>query len=135
MIEPEYNLSLKRQCELVSLNRSSFYVIPKQVRSSKYDEIKVQLIEIWNLYPFMGSRRLRKRLEKKGYRISRNKVQKLMKELGIKAIGPKVMLSIPNKEHKVYPYLLRGVRATENNQIWSTDITYIKLGKSNVYST
>jgi len=133
MIEPDSKLSIHKQCDLISLTKSSYYYKPKVSCIIKYDQVKIKLLEIWNLYPFMGARRLKVRLEKEGFSISRSKIRKLMIELSIQAIGPKVKLSIPNKEHKIFPYLLRGVRPTKNNQIWSTDITYIKLGKSNVY--
>lgn len=94
-----------------------------------------QIDKIYTKYPYMGSRKIKLELIDLGYAINRKTVQKLMRIMGICAIYPKPNLSKAAKEHKKYPYLLRGVKITENDQVWSTDITYIKLKKGFVYLT
>lgn len=91
--------------------------------------------EIHNNHPTLGSRILKDQLNKRGYKIGRKKVISLMKELKIKTIYPKPNLSISIKEHKKYPYLLRDLDITRPNQVWSTDITYIKTNNGFMYLT
>jgi len=77
--------------------------------------------------PFYGSRQMRNHLRLSDYKINRKRVQRLMRLMGLEAIYPKPRTSIPNKEHKIYPYLLRDVSVEHINQVWSTDITYIPI--------
>ena len=84
-------------------------------------------------WPFYGSRRITKYLQKSGYKINRKRVSRLMKLLGLQAIYPKPNTSTQNPAHKVYPYLLRGVTVNKVNQVWCTDITYIPVNKSYMY--
>lgn len=81
------------------------------------DEIHLQ-------YPFMGSRRIRNELIKKGHKVNRKRIVRIMRDMGIGAIYPKPKTTIANKEHKVYPYLLRDIEVTYPNQAWAIDITY-----------
>ncbi len=135
MINLESELSVSEQCKLISLNRSSYYSSLKEKTKDKYSIIKSEIEKIWTEHPFFGSRRIKIRLNKSGYKIGRSKVSKLMKELGIKAIYPKKNLSISDKAHKKYPYLLRDKKITYSNQVWSTDITYIKFQNTYLYLT
>lgn len=84
--------------------------------------------EIYTKYPFYGSRKIRRELEiYHQIKICREKTQRMMRLMGIEAIYPKKRTSIPDKEHKIYPYLLRGMVINKPNQVWSTDITYVRL--------
>jgi len=134
MIDKDSKLSVSKQCEIIGLPRSSYYY-ERYKAEDKYLEIKGKIIILWNDHPFYGARRIHRQLKKMFYKISRKKVKKLMTEMGIVPIYPKPNLSKPNKQHKKYPYLLRNVEITRNNQVWSTDITYIKLDKGHVYLT
>lgn len=125
-------LSIKRQCETLSLNRSSLYYKSKEL--SDADEILLnQIRDIWENYPFYGYRRIHFTLIQQGLCVNRKRVQRLMKEAGIQAIYPRPNTSANIKEHRRYPYLLRDIDITRPNQVWSTDITYIKLPCGFVY--
>lgn len=90
------------------------------------DEIHLQ-------YPFMGSRRIRNELAKKGHSVNRKRVVRLMRDMGLGAIYPKPKTTLANKAHKVYPYLLRDIEVTYPNQAWAIDITYIPMAKGFLY--
>ena len=145
MIEPSHpRISVRRQCKLLNLNRSSiYYDVKGQVRpepgkqpakESKENLMFMKLIDQqYTKTPFYGSRRMRDYLRLSDYKINRKRVQRLMRLMGLEAIYPKPRTSIPNKEHKIYPYLLRGVKITHINQVWSTDITYIPINGGFMY--
>ena len=84
-------------------------------------------------HPFYGSRKIRHYLRSLGYQINRKRVQRLMGILGLAGMAPGPNTSRPHPQHKVYPYLLRGVYVIRPNQVWSTDITYIRLARGFVY--
>jgi len=86
-------------------------------------------------FPYMGARSLSDQLKRRGHQLSRRKVGNLMKELKIKAMYPKPNLSVADKEHKKYPYLLTGLEITRTNQVWCTDITYIRTQYGFMYLT
>jgi putative transposase len=135
MIEPLHlKLTIRTQCELLGINRSSYYYgakEPEQVEQALLDEI----LAIHIRHPYMGSRSIKDQLNRKNYKIGRKKVIGLMKALKIKAFYPKPNLSISNKEHKKYPYLLKELEITMPNQVWSTDITYIRTRTGFMYLT
>ena len=85
--------------------------------------------------PFYGSRRLAAFLRIKGYEVNRKRVQRLMKIMRIEAVYPKPKLSRRDKSHKIYPYLLKGIKIERPNHVWSTDITYIRIGRNFAYLT
>lgn len=89
--------------------------------------------EIYTNHPYYGSRRMVKELEDFGYKVGRDKVRSIYQTLGLEAIYPKVNLSKRNHEHKIYPYLLRGINIVKPNQVWSADITYVRLKHGFVY--
>jgi len=91
--------------------------------------------EEYTRHPFLGSRKMALWLKAQGYAANRKRVQRLMRKMGIAAIYPKPNLSKAAKRHKVYPYLLRGVAIVRPNQVWSTDITYIRMQSGFVYLT
>jgi transposase InsO family protein len=84
-------------------------------------------------HPFYGSRKIMPYLRNEGYKINRKRVQRLMRRLGLAGMAPGPNTSKPHPEHKIYPYLLRGVDVTKPNQVWSTDITYLRLPKGFMY--
>ena len=91
------------------------------------------LDEIYTATPFYGSRRMQVVLQRRGLPVNRKRVQRLMRVMGLEAVGPKPRLSRPHPEHRVYPYLLRDVAIERVDQVWSTDITYIRLRSGFVY--
>jgi putative transposase len=132
MIDRTNLLPLTRQCQLLDLSRSSVYYQPLGV--SREDLALMRLIdEIHLKRPFYGSRRIRDDLLDLGYSINRKKVQRLMRLMGITALYPKANTSRPGKGHKIYPYLLKGLRIDRPNQVWATDLTYIPMAKGFVY--
>jgi putative transposase len=125
-------LCINRQCELLGLNRSSFYYEPLIV-SDDTVEIMNLVDEIYTRCPFYGSRRIKMALIDAGISIGRERVQSLMRDMGICAIYPKPKLSRRNYEHSIYPYLLKGYTVKYSNEVWSTDITYIRLKRGFLY--
>jgi len=124
-------LSVRRQCELLGLNRSTLYYEPVPVPD---DDLKLmRLIDRQYLKtPFYGSRRMTVWLRKRGHMVNRKRVQRLMRLMGLEAIYPK-QTTVYAPGHKVYPYLLRGVEIVRPNQVWSTDITFIPLRRGFLY--
>jgi putative transposase len=122
------DLSIARQTELLDISRSGFYYKPVPVSP---EEIRIMgyMDKIFTDYPFYGSRRIKHELEEKPYDISicREHVQHLMRQMGLEAIYPKKRTTIPNQQHLKYPYLLKNLPIIRPNQVWGTDITYIKL--------
>jgi putative transposase len=126
LIEPEGFFSIRKQCGLLALNRSSYYLEPCQ--ESEENLLLMKLIdEEYTRHPFYGSRRIDLRLEQQGYKVNRKRVQRLMRLMGLEAIYPKPNLSQAQERKKKYPYLLKGVFIERCNQAWGVDITYIRL--------
>ena len=123
-----------RQCELAGVSRATVYAqrVPKQT-----DELNLKLLSLldeqYTRRPFYGSRKMVTFPETRGHWINRKRVQRLMRILGLAGMAPGPNTSRPHPQHKVYPYLLRGVNVTRPNQVWSTDITYIRLAHGFVY--
>ncbi len=115
-------LSLRRQSELLQVNRSTLYY---KAKGPDVDDISLlnEMRDLWERYPFYGYRRLTKELQAKGYNVNRKRVQRLMKVGGIQAIYPGPNTSRRNKLHGVHPYLLRGLAITHANQAWMVDIS------------
>ncbi|WP_172566984.1 IS3-like element ISVpa4 family transposase [Vibrio fluvialis] len=125
-------LPIKRQCELLNIARSTAYYQPIGL-SAEEITLRRMIDEIHLQYPFMGSRRIRTELAKKGHSVNRKRVVRLMRDMGIGAIYPKPKMTLANKAHKVYPYLLRDIEVTYPNQAWAIDITYIPMAKGFLY--
>ena len=134
MIEREESspVSVRRQCELLELSRSSLYYEPVPISEENLRLMNV-IDEEFTRRPCLGSRQMKWRLWDLGYWVGRKRVRRLMRLLGLEAVFPKKNTSQRNPEHPVYPYLLRDVVITRPNQVWSMDITYIRLGKGFVY--
>ncbi len=133
MVEPKNDLiSVRRQCELLRLNRSSLYYRSKA--PSEEDAILMRLLdEQYTKTPFYGYRKMTAQLQRLGYKVNHKRVRRLMSKLGLAAIYPKPSLSKPSKEQLVYPYLLRDISIEHSDQVWATDITYIRLHGGFVY--
>lgn len=126
------NLSITKQCELLLLNKSTYYYKAKGL--TKRDlEIMKTIDEIYTEHPYFGARRMSKYLMQFGIVIARKAVGRYYGIMAIEAIYPKMNLSKRNQAHKIYPYLLKGVEITKVNQVWSADITYIRLTQGFVY--
>jgi putative transposase len=125
-------LSVVRQCELLDLPRSSFYYTPVPISETDLTLMR-RLDEQYTATPFYGSRRMQVALAERGHVVNRKHIQRLMRLMGLEAIGPKPRLSQANPDHRVYPYLLRDVPITHVDQVWSTDITYVRLRHGFVY--
>ena len=133
-ISDKESLPVAKQCALASVNRSTVY-LPSIVSFPAAEELELlDLIDKeYTRHPFYGSRKIMHYLRKQGYKINRKRVQRLMKMLGLAGMAPGPNTSKAHPEHKIYPYLLRGVNVTKPNQVWSTDITYIRLPKGFMY--
>lgn len=124
-------ISIRQQSLLLNLNRSSIYY--KAAPPADDTEIMNRIHEIWLKSPTYGYRPITAELQKEGYDINRKRVARLMKLMDLQALYCKPNLSIANPEHKVYPYLLKGLVIDRPNQVWCTDITYIKMPQGFVY--
>jgi putative transposase len=134
MIDRKHKLPLNRQAKLVGISRSSVYYLPKPI--SKQDlELMRKIDELHLKYPFMGARMLRDQLNRQGYHVGRKHVSALMKRMDIQAIYRKPGTSKKHPGHKIYPYLLRGLKIDKSNQVWALDTTYIPMARGFVYLT
>lgn len=126
------SLTIQTQCELLQLPRSSFYY--KNIDNPN-DKIYMDLIDkIYTDRPYFGVRRIQDALLKRhGLIVNHKKVYRLMKKMGIVAIYPKKNLSKPDKEHKKFPYLLKDIEILRPNQVWGTDISYIRMKEGWIY--
>ncbi len=126
------DLSIRRQCRLLSVARSNVYRLPRPANDD--DLLTMRLIdELFTAWPFLGSRRIAFMLREKGYSINRKRVQRLMRKMGIAALGPKPRTTKPAPGHKIFPYLLRNLAIDRPNQVWAADITYIPIGRGFLY--
>lgn len=126
-------LSIKRQCELIALSRSSFYRELAQGENVENLWLMRLIDEAYTKHPFLGTRGMRDYLIRQGYTVNRKRVQRLMRLMGIQSVAPKPNTSKPAKEHKIYPYLLGGLEISRSNQVWCSDITYVRMPGGYVY--
>ena len=135
LIEPDAkNPSLRRQCALLGLNRSSWYTpAPVDDESAENQRVMDRINAIYTDHPFYGSRKLTAVLHREGYRVNRKRVRRLMRAMGLVSVAPKPNTSRPHPQQAVYPYLLRGVVIERPNQVWSTDITYLRIERGWAY--
>jgi putative transposase len=132
MLDAGHFLSLRGQCALLSISRSHHYYCPKE--NALESELMNCIHEIHQRYPALGYRKIHWHLRvEDGYAINRKRVQRLMQKMGIQALYCKPRTSIPSREGSVFPYLLCGLAIVRPNQVWSIDITYIKLPVGTVY--
>lgn len=133
LLEPNHPvLSLRQQCALLDVNRSSVYYTPR-VRDETQLALARTVDEVYTEYPFFGTRQMTDYLRTKGYTVNRSQIRGVYERLGLRSVAPGPHTSQPHPEHKIYPYLLRDVAITVRNQVWSTDITYLRLQKGFAY--
>ncbi len=132
MVDRTDPMPVTRQCELLDLPRSTFYHVAKPISDTDLD-LMAQMDRCHLKYPFYGSRRIRDWLWDEGHQVSRKRVQRLMRTMGLVALYPKRNLSAANQAHKIYPYRLKGLAITRPNQVWATNITYIPMARGFVY--
>lgn len=121
-----------RQCELIGLPRSTYYYQPIGECSLNI-ELMHRIDEEYMRHPYYGSRRIRACLHRQGYAVNRKRIQRLMRQMGIVAIYPKPRLTQALKEHQKFPYLLRDIVIEHPDQVWCTDMTYIRMVRGFVY--
>ena len=127
-------MSIRRQCELLGLNRASWYLRPAAETAENLAYMRL-IDEQYLRRPAYGSRRMTDHLRKRGHTVNRKRVQRLMRLMGLEAIYAKPRLSQPGVAARIYPYLLRNVAIVRPNQVWSTDITYVPLADGYLYLT
>lgn len=134
-MDPENKqLSIRKQAELLEVARSSYYFKP--CLETEENLALMELIDReYTRHPFYGTRRITAWLKIQGQLVNRKRIQRLMRLMGLEGICPKRNLSKGDKNHKIYPYLLKGLKITHSNQVWSTDITYIKMRGGFMYLT
>jgi putative transposase len=129
-------LTVSRQCALAGVHRSGVYAYHGQTDKglSELDQCLLRLIDVeYTKRPFYGSRRMVAILRRQGYEVNRKRIQRLMRVLGLAGMAPGPQTSKPHPQHKIYPYLLRGLAIVRPNQVWSTDITYVRLAQGFAY--
>jgi putative transposase len=124
-------LSIRRQCELLGVARSGVY---RPLRAANDDDLGLmrRIDELFMAWPFLGSRRMARMLGAQG-RVNRKRVRRLMRRMGIAALGPRPRTTKPVPGHKIFPYLLRGLTIDRPNQVWAADITYVPIGRGFLY--
>ena len=133
-MDSEYKeLSVSRQCELLGISRTAYYYTPDTDQEDK-DFSDLQLIlEVLSKIPFYGYRKISLRLLPENPQMTRKRVRRIMRRFGLRAIYARLNLSKRRKDHKVYPYLLQGKEIRYPNQVWASDITYVKLPGGHMY--
>jgi putative transposase len=130
-------LSIRRQCMLLSVARSGVYRAPRPEHDGPREGGDLALMraidELFTAWPFLGSRRMAEMLGTKQLPINRKRMQRLMRKMGIAALGPKPRTTKPAPGHKIFPYLLRNMTIEKPNQVWAADITYIPIGRGFLY--
>ena len=125
-------ISVTHQCDLLDLARSTLYYQPKGLSEEDMEFMRL-IDEQYTKIPFYGYRKMTHWLWLQGYHVNKKRVLRLMQRMGLQAIYPKPKLSKPGKDHIIYPYLLRNMRITQPDQVWASDITYIRMMKGFIY--
>jgi putative transposase len=125
-------VSIRRQCRLLWLARSGVYRMPQPANDEDVALTRA-IDELFTAFPFLGSRRMAIMLREEGWSVNRKRVQRLMRKMGIEALGPKPRTTKPAPGHKIFPYLLRNMTIDRPNQVWAADITYIPIGRGFLY--
>lgn len=125
-------LSIRRQCAMLGLARSGVYRRPLPANDNDLGLMR-RIDELFLRWPFLGSRRVATLLSAEGARVNRKRVRRLMRVMGIAALGPKPRTSKPGAGHRIHPYLLRDLVIDRPNQVWCADITYLPMGRGFLY--
>ncbi|KKL85819.1 hypothetical protein LCGC14_1950910 [marine sediment metagenome] len=125
-------LSLSRQCQVLAIGRSSFYYAPKG-ESPENLALMRRIDELFMKYPFYGSRQMVRQLRREGHCTGRHRVRRLMRLMGLEAIYQPPRTSDPHPAHRIYPYLLKGMKIDRPNRVWCADITYIPVQRGFLY--
>jgi len=145
MIELNTSLAVMHQCRLIRLSKGTYYRHVKLnqesetrkqkqlIRAQQAQELKDEIIQIFALDPSLGTRRMTSQLKRMDYKVNRKRVKRIMRENNLVSRAPGPHTSTPRKEHKIYPYLLREAQIEDVDQVWSTDITYVKVGNNFMY--
>ena len=134
MIQMDTTLPVTTKCCLLDINRSTaYYKAASKAPDPEELHLKQLIDELHMMHPFMGTRSIRDQLRSRGYKINRKRVKRLMAEMGIASVAPQPNTSRPGRNHKIYPYLLTGLRIDRANQVWATDITYIPMARGYLY--
>jgi putative transposase len=133
MIEPNHSkLSIVSQCELVRISRSTFYYEGKGESGLNLELMRL-IDEQFMETPYYGSRQFARHLRRQGYTVGRKRIRRLMRKMGLQAIYQRPRTSQPHPEHRIYPYLLRGLTIDRPGMVWCSDITYIPLKRGYLY--
>jgi putative transposase len=134
-IEPRHRrIAIYRQCELLGLSRSSLYYKPRG--NTRYNKQLMKLIgEQYIQTPSYGIEKMTEQLRRMGHQVNHKRIRRLMRQMGLEAVYPRRrrVLSVPEKQHKIYPYLLRDVQIIRPDQVWSADITYVRMYRGWLY--
>lgn len=135
MIDPNNDkLSIVRQCDLLGLNRSTYYRPEAGINESSVNlHLMKEIDRIYTSAPYMGYRRITAVLRREGHRVNYKRIRRLMKKMGLQGVAPGPNTSRPHPQNKIYPYLLRNVEIERIDQVWSTDITYIPMPRGFMY--
>ncbi len=127
MVDPNHReIPIVRQCELLGINRSTYYYQPAGETALNLELMQI-IDEQYTKTPFYGVPRMTHVLRQRGYRIGHKRIERLMRKMGIQAVFPKKNLSRPNQGHHKFPYLLKGLQINRPDQVWATDITYLRM--------
>ena len=132
MVERGGRLSLRRQSELLGLSRSSLYYTPRGASAEELALMR-RLDELYLEHPFYGSRQMVRHLRREGTVVGRDRVRRLMRVMGLEALYCKPRTSIAHPQHRVYPYLLRGMKVERPDHVWCADLTYIPVSQGYLY--
>ena len=132
MVERGGRLSVRRQSELLGLSRSSVYYTPRGA-SAEDMALMRRLDELYLEHPFYGSRQMVRHLRREGTAVGRHRVRRLMRAMGLEALYRKPRTSVAHPEHRVYPYLLGGVKVERPDHVWCADLTYIPVSQGYLY--
>lgn len=132
LVKPRILLSMRRQCELLGVSRSSLYYQPVGQDPEELAMMR-RMDETHLAHPFFGSRMMAQTLRAEGETINRKRVQRLMRLMDLESVAPKPKTSKPAPEHAVFPYLLRRLKISRVNQVWASDITYIPMASGFAY--
>jgi len=133
MIDRQHpELSIRRQCDLIGLNRASFYMQPAGETAMNLRLMRL-IDEQYLQTPFYGYPRMTAHLRRAGFAVNPKRVARLMQKMGLQGLFPRRKTTIPAPGHTIYPYLLRGLAITHRDQVWSTDITYVPMTTGFMY--